>query len=507
MKVTSPVLLLLFVSLAQSYITKHSAVPAKKQIQFLKKLTKEISESPTLSDEMIRAAPEVMKGWATSKQHSAENAVACENLLKRLVDESKAGNLKATPTTIDYNCMLDGWARSGEGVFAAERCEQILTQMQQRYEDGDSNVQPNLSSFKVVIMVWRESGESFSSYRAQRVLEWMIQLYRDGKNDMALPDSDCFDIVLQTWSRSTNKDAPRIAEKLLGVMEKLSQATESHRLRPTKLSFNAVLSAWGRSREPKAWRRLCDVLRFMEKLHYIEGNERVAPDAVTYNIVLGALGRSGDPNSAPKAESILRFVEQKYKTGQLSWKPDTIIFNSAMGCWAKSNKSGAFRKSRSILDRQLFLYNNGCEECHPDVFGFTSVLSACASESGDRTEKRKAFNVAVSTFTQIVQHADEFGSPNHVTYGTMLKACARLLPTGSPERKRWAKQLFEECASKGFVGDMVMSRLREASTSGEFRSMMQGHSKGHLPEEWTRNVHEKNEYRRKSFGSRKRAEV
>jgi hypothetical protein len=291
-------------------------------------------------------------------------------------------------------------------------------------------------------------------------------------------------------------------------MEKLSRATQSTKLAPRTVSFNAVLGAWARQQKnPKVWRRTVEILGFMEKLYHLEGNLRVAPDLVTYHIVLGALSRSVDPNIAPTADLILRSIEKKFEAGELSWKPDCILFNSAMGCWAKSNKGGAYRTTRSILDRQLSLYNNGCEECRPDVFSFTSVLSSCASEPGDRSERSKAFNVAVATFRQLVQHPDERCAPNHVTYGNMLKACARLLPQGSLERQRWARQLFQDCAEKGLVGDMVLSRLREAATPSEYRALMQGHSKRTLPKSWTRNVHEKNEYRRKHTGNRKRAEV
>ncbi len=106
-------LLPLLLPLTQGYITSYSAVPAGKQIEWLKKLTGDICESPAgkLSDEMIEAAPEVMKGWTTSKKVSAENAVAVQSLVKRLVDESKAVNPKAAPTTLDNTLMPDGWVR------------------------------------------------------------------------------------------------------------------------------------------------------------------------------------------------------------------------------------------------------------------------------------------------------------------------------------------------------------------------------------------------------------
>lgn len=238
----------------------------------------------------------------------------------------------------------------------------------------------------------------------------------------------------------------------------------------------------------------------MEKMHNIEGNQEVEPDRVSYHIVLGALARSADPLAAPKADAILRSVEQQHKAGSLRWKPDTFIFNSALGSWAHSKQKDAYRKARSILDRQINHYSNGCLTCQPDVYGFTSVLSTCASEPGEKTNKSKAFNVALSTFQQLVQNQQEYGAPNQVTYGTMLKCVAYLLPRDSPERKKWTKRLFRDCASDGMVGGMVLARVREAASSlEEYKELMQGNSKSQLPKNWTRNVDEKSELRRKAF--------
>jgi hypothetical protein len=530
---------------AHAYITNKSSLPTARQIQFLKQITGEICDSPAgaLTETQIADTHQVMKGWTrlsktaaaassdinfakakkqnfgnskTKNTHldvavkaSKEHAVAVENLVKRLVDETKAGNLKANPTTEDYNCMLESWARAGEGEFGAERCEQILTQMQESYEAGDARVQPNLDSFKCVIQAWKHAGGStLSSFRAQRILEWMVSLYQQGKNDLAMPDQMCFDTVLQSWSRNSHKMAPSYAEKLLVTMEKLGHATGSQKLRPRTLSFNAVLGAWGRASNNhkdthKPWERATDILGFMENAYYNEGNTLVEPDRVSYHITMGTLARSNDPKAAPKADEVLRFVERQHKEGKLSWKPDTLLFNHAMACWAHSNKKGAYRKARSILDRQTYHFKNGCEQCRPDVYGYTSVLSTCAAEPSDKTEKAKAFKVAVSTFQHLKRNQEEYGSPNHVTYGTMLKCVAHLLPLGSPERQNWTKRLFQECASEGLVGGMVLSRMREAAGSAEeYKELMEGHTKGNLPRSWTKNVHEKNEFRRTSVAKR-----
>ena len=49
-------------------------------------------------------------------------------------------------TVHDYNCVLEGWARSG--AAGDERCKQILRGMQ---EEGDEAVQPDLSSYKPLL--------------------------------------------------------------------------------------------------------------------------------------------------------------------------------------------------------------------------------------------------------------------------------------------------------------------------------------------------------------------
>ena len=230
-------------------------------------------------------------------------------------------------------------------------------------------------------------------------------------------------------------------------------------------------------------------------------------DADTYRIVLGALLQSHDPSSASIADELLRSIEERHKSGNLNWKPDSILFNSAIACWGRSQQTHAYRTARSILDRQINLYMNGCESCKPDPYGFTSVLSACASENGDAKERYKAFNVAISTYKQLVNQPEEFGEATHVTYGNMLKACARLLYPASPKKLKWTKEIFQECKDNGLVGGMVLSWVGEATTPQEYKVLMEGHTKENMPRSWSRNVVEKIKYERGGSMNRKRAEV
>jgi hypothetical protein len=274
--------------------------------------------------------------------------------------------------------------------------------------------------------------------------------------------------------------------------------------------------------------------------HLAENGDRaVRPDSASYSTVMTALANSGkslgggDPaGAARKADALLRKVEEGYALAAAGYgsvvdggapavEPDTILFNTAMSCWSRSYVSGSYRRARSILDRQIALHEkHGCAACKPDVYGYTTVISACAAECGDKRERSRAFSVALQTFRQLQQLPDNGGDdsslPNHVTYGAMLKACAKCLPASSPLRQKWSKRVFQDCCEAGMVGDMVVSKLREAVPPDVYRELMQGHSKRSLPSEWTRNVIETNEFRKKRANNnnnnsknkrRRRAEV
>lgn len=492
---------------SSAYVVSAPGLPRQKQMAWLNKMTDEyFTTAPgQLSHEMLDSAPELIYAWA--HLDSKECALKVESLVKRVVDERRAGNLEATATLDDYNTLIEGWARSRAGTAAAERCEQILMEMQSEHSD----VKPDMDSFKSTLMAWRVSTDVSAATRAQRVLEYMLELYTTGQNTLACPDSDCFDICLQLWARSGSKDAPKQTENLVIAMERLHKATDSKKLQPRTTSFNAVLAAWSRSHDPNAIKHILEVLRFMET-HAQLGDTSIEPDMISYSTCISGLARLG--GSAATAESLLRKVEEGVKSGNehdsnVKLMPDSILYNTVINCYARRPAPGGYRKARSVLDRQMNHYHDGAgnsgNKCKPDVYGFTSVLASCAMEP---REKYKAFQVALATFQQL-RHSMEYGAPNQVTYGTMMKCCARLLGPGTPQRRKWTKTVMELCIADGCVGDMVMSRFREAASPDLFREIMDGVPKKQLPADWTRHVDVKmdSSRKKKNTQNRRRAEV
>jgi hypothetical protein len=242
------------------------------------------------------------------------------------------------------------------------------------------------------------------------------------------------------------------------------------------------------------------------------GDTSIEPDMISYSTCISGLARLG--GSAATAESLLRKVEEGVKSGNehdsnVKLMPDSILYNTVINCYARRPAPGGYRKARSVLDRQMNHYHDGAgnsgNKCKPDVYGFTSVLASCAMEP---REKYKAFQVALATFQQL-RHSMEYGAPNQVTYGTMMKCCARLLGPGTPQRRKWTKTVMELCIADGCVGDMVMSRVREAASPDLFREIMDGVPKKQLPADWTRHVDVKmdSSRKKKNTQNRRRAEV
>uniref|UniRef100_A0A7S4QLX9 Pentacotripeptide-repeat region of PRORP domain-containing protein n=1 Tax=Ditylum brightwellii TaxID=49249 RepID=A0A7S4QLX9_9STRA len=368
-------------------------------------------------------------------------------------------------------------------------CQQILIEMHDSYLAGDEHVQPDTQSFKSVMLAWAKAvdSEQDAPRRAQRVLEWMINLYQTNENSKAKPDVECFEIVLRAWSKSGDVDAPEKTEHLIVWMEKLYNEGVAD-VKPRTRSFNAVLVAWSKSPEKYAAQRAEDILYHMQRL-YDSGNEDLKPDAISYGTVVSTWTKSGKQNGPRRAEKILRLMEIECDYGDSTLRPDVILYNFVIEAFSKSDEKFAYKDALSVLRRQITMYRSGVNKCRPDIYSFTSVIAACASFSGHGKERTSAFKAAVATFDELLK--SEYVSPNHVTYGTMMKATARLLPLRSQLRRKWTKKLFEKSSKDGYVGDMFLSWLKEAASPKHYHELTRGRRRQNLPPEWTRNVIER----------------
>jgi hypothetical protein len=443
-----------------------------------------------------------MRGWAkapeklqTSQFSGRERAMAVEALLKRMIDERRAGNEAAIVRTQDYNAVMKSWAMSGERGAAALRVEEILTLMQEMYEAGDLDVQPDSTSFQIAIEAWtKASDDENAPRRAHRILEWMCAVYTSGKNDLAAPDTSCFHMVLKSWATSKKLEAPIMTEQLIMWMQHLENSgLES--VKSDTMCFNIAMSAWLKSGDLCAEKRIREIFEDMDRASR-SGHSNFKPNAGTYNVVISSMSpnvKKPDSCAARRADKMLMRMEQGFLAGDETLRPDTIVYNQVINYWAKAQSvRGHFLKARDVLDRQIAMHDRGVNKCKPDVMSYTTVIAACASTYGSRGEKKRAFELAHKTFMECCEHR----KPNDVTYGIMFKAVSRLIQSPK-ERDRYSQILFGLSCDDGCLGEMAFMRFREASSNELFYKLTGGVATySELPLEWKRNAPQKSEYRK-----------
>jgi hypothetical protein len=500
-----------------AYVT--SGLPGHKHRAWLKKMTTDICELPpgNLSPEDCVTTPLILHAWAKNPwmphqkssnmsnnkinnvypHHGKECALVCEQLLKRLVDERRAGNTNAVASTQTYNALINVWSKSGEKGGAAQRAEQIVVGMQDAYAYGEIDVQPDLESFRLVLRAWSQAkGEENAPHRAQQILDWMNSLYESGENTLAQPDADCYDIVLHTWAMSGHSQAPHRTEELIMSMDNNENA------KPTLFSYNQVLTAWSKVQGIEAAQRADAILRHMIEIGKTTSSN-LTPNIVSYSAVISAWSKSRHEDRGRRAERILKLAEKHHKKTSEEVRLDNVIYNLVIDAHAKTSSNKSHIRARAVLDRLIAQHGKGLRNCKPDVYSFSSVLSSCSNLSASKRDRLQAFYIAKFTFDEMLKFGVE---PNHVSYGIMLKACARLIPMGK-ERNKYVREYFRAACKDGCVGGMVLDRLKGATSRVQYEALLNGNKENSLPAEWTSKAPANEKYKRGNGYKKRRATV
>ena len=107
------------------------------------------------------------------------------------------------------------------------------------------------------------------------------------------------------------------------------------------------------------------------------------------------------------------------------------------------------------------------------VYTYNAVLNACAYTYGDELAKTTAFQIACTTFNEIRNKKQYNIIPNHVTYGTFLSVCAKLLSQQEKSEKfPLIEAVFRKCCKEGQVGSLVLYSLKEATTPKLFKTLL-----------------------------------
>eukprot|EP00522_Entomoneis_paludosa_P006204 CAMPEP_0172446014 /NCGR_PEP_ID=MMETSP1065-20121228/5721_1 /TAXON_ID=265537 /ORGANISM="Amphiprora paludosa, Strain CCMP125" /LENGTH=669 /DNA_ID=CAMNT_0013197031 /DNA_START=295 /DNA_END=2304 /DNA_ORIENTATION=+ len=485
-----------------------------------------------------------------SRHRASKDDLATGRRAEQILEEMRERGV--APNVVSYTSVMDAYANQGRlgDRQAPAEAERVLFDLLERSEYS-SNLQVTAVTSDTVLNAWAQQGTWESAERAELILQRLEAMTDPTTNSgpvakLVRPTAHSYATVIHAWAKSGGgADAARRAQAILDrLLTETKQPGDEDAVRPDNVIFNAVIDAWASSGDPQCGSKAVELLRQMKDLDEGLYCDNCAPDVVTYNSVLSAWSRSGHINSAVQAERILKeMILARKEDPERNPAPNVISYNTVLHAWSKSSLDGAAERAETLLK---FMARSDQGDIVPDVYSYSSVLDAIAKSKTpgkalraksllehmlespaikpDKLtpvpfnavinaaafsavgtcdeERREALQVAVKIFPLMRSLGVE---KDTISYGTMLKAIANLVPAGD-KRYTMSLQLFADCCDKGLVEDLVWNEVQRCVPD----RMMSDHvgmgpvkslRLRDLPRQWRRNQRSNRSRRRRTKGA------
>ena len=464
--------------------------------------------SSTMSTQpTIQTFNAVLNAWSHSKDRNATQRA--ESLLKLMVEMSTVSKKKErsnysntgfkipAPNHSSFNTVLNTYSHVGDGLGAEELLDAMMDKNSNLYM---SNVKPDLISYNTVMNAFTRSGHLRCHEDVLRIMEKM-------KDANIKPDVISYTTLINSYAKSREKDAPYQATKVLDEMKEKG-------IDPNIVTYNAVMNTWVKSGDWGSAARAHELL-----LEMIESKDIHNPNVRTYTIVIDAYAKSRERDAALRAQELLQYMEKQYElTKDPNVQPNVQTYTAVINAWGRSEEEGKAKRALDVLNKMKLCFEKGVnDKIQPNVYSYNAVLNACAYTYGDEYEKDETFRIACNVFDELrstnktkqksYDEKDTLVRPNHVTYGTFLHICARLMPEGEDmSRRTIVEAIFRKCCQDGQVGSYALNQLWEAAPRDLYWALLEEGgvssrkrswgedetiSVSDLPAKWTRNVKER----------------
>jgi hypothetical protein len=426
---------------AESSVDDTATTNSKKK-DWLLRMNRRLTEIPIGDlDPSTTPISAIMNAWAKTK--SSNGASMVEKWLDRAQEEFNAGNTKVVPTNKMFTMAVDAWAKSGEGVSAAQRAEAILQHMNKQYQaTGLENLRPTTGIFNAVINAWARSKEKIAPSRAEQILKWMDNLHKT--NPSIKPDKYTFNTVIHAYAKSGGLGAARKAQELLNRMHVMYQQGNND-AKPDTITYNVVINSLAKSGGKDAAREAEKLLTKMHQI-YENGDVNVKPNVVTYGAVIDAYAKSGEKYAAARADALLAkmiHLHQMDPSTHFDLSPNTYVFNTVINAHAKSKEHDAASKAEEMLLAMNRLHLQGLPNLKPDAFTYTAVIDAWA-KSGYRGAAARADQL-LDTMESKYLAGDVGLKPNTFTYNAVINALAK---SGEPSAAARAERVLHNMVNR-----------------------------------------------------------
>jgi hypothetical protein len=476
----------------------------------------------------VRSYTKVINAVARSMRIDAGDIA--EIILEKMENLHTSGaNTMGKPNTFTYTAVIEAYTNSGADG-AAEKSEELLDTMIRKYENGHEDVRPTARSFNAVINAYGKSGYPGAAQQAEYLFERMGNLYMSGVGECK-PNTFNYNSLIIALANSAEEGAAERAADLLKRMEQNYKSGDAD-CKPTTVTFNAVINAFAKSGQEDGAQRAEETFLRMEKLY--EAGEDVQPNTRSFNSVLNAWAKSPREDAAQHAQDLFDFMNGHYKNANKSLQPDVHSFCTVINgtlpsvleaiyssdetvvthlllvfffcqklAWGRSHETGKAEHASNLFETMVKSYKEGNKNLKPNIVVVNAVINACAYTYGDGSEHQRALEIAHNQLKQL--ETSDYGSADHLTYGTFLKVCANQMPD-CDTRRQIMEVIFKKCIRDGQLGNLVLQQLRAMGPPETYsklvgREIEDDMNMEALPQEWHSNVVEGKWRRRRNHES------
>jgi len=396
----------------------------------------------------------------------------------------------SAPNIVSVNTLIAAIARGGR-KDAMRRVQYVLGHMEEEY-----GVEPDKISYNLVMDAHAKSRDIRAFLKVERLLTTMEESYLDGYDNLQ-PDIFSYTTTIDAIPPNRS-DAGRKAQSILARMEDMYIHHGGDR--PSTAVYNAVMNAWVKRGGKNGINRIREILQRMEEQSGDDDDGEVAPaspNTVSYNTLLKAYsrGQAADVNYIKESEELLTRMERIYNlTNNTNARvvPDVVTYSTIITTYARSNKPNKAKHAITLLQKMIKSYDAGNTNAKPSIYTFNACLNACAYTTHPN-EKNNAFLIAIT----ILLSLEKYTKPDHVTYGTLLRAFSNLLSEDVDRRNHVVTNVFTQCRKEGMVGSLVIQQMKFAASPDVFRELVgrdileDGIGTSSLPAKWSRNVRER----------------
>jgi hypothetical protein len=444
-------------------MTRSSRAPKQRELRdsnraiastdpWLSQTTQQLLESEpgSLKNGKWHELVSMMTAWSKRVNKDVSAHVVLESLLKRLIDERRAGNDDAKASAFEYNMVISAWTEvaqhnSKEGKQASERALYILRLLQRAHdEEQRSELLPTSFSFTKVLAALSHAKDS---RKAKTTLRWMEALYERGLNRNAKPQESAYTYVLNSIADSGEPDAGKEAEQLLRHMN--DTGTE-----PKTMHYTVAIKSWMRQESRQG----------AEQAEQLFKSMNVHPDIFTYGSLLNAWAVSGMREyGAERADAIMQKLREDPKVS-----PNQYAFNVNMNAWSRSSTIKAIDRTEALLEE---MYSRNLTV---DWFTYNIYLQTLSAHGSVPGIAQKADGV-LRMMLKRAEEGEEHLRPNRFSYNTVIDAWSRCTNYAAPMQAFKVLQLLlqdKKARPDAFSFNQVLncfarSQLRGAAVTAE----------------------------------------